>query len=697
MTGIRYTELLVGFLLSGAILVAARPAFAETANTIEFAPTEGFPRVALTTEELPAFRARSWEPWALPIRERILREADALVDEVLDIPHKEGQWTHWYSCKNDGARLEPLDPHRHMCPRCGTVYTGYPYDNVYVSMRHSHWLSGVTTLGMAYALRPERRYAARARDILLEYASFYTDLRLHNKYDQSSPSKARLYAQTLDEAVALCNVVLGYDLVYDSPAFSRIDHGVINRQLIRQMVKTIRGNDAGISNWQSWHNAAVGVAGCLLRDASVVKWALYGKSGFDFQMRRSLMATGMWYEESPIYHWYALRSHVFLLEAATHAGIPLYDRPKVRSMFEAPLRLVLPDGTMPPLNDSDRRSIREQSYFYDIAFRRYGDPEFRRWLEPRDSEWALLWGANNLPDPTPPPLIVSTNSASEGLGILRNSENTIVAMLEYGPGLSGHVHPAKLNLLLYGLGDILLVDPGRISYGNPLQNAWYTQTLAHNTVVVNRASQARTRGSLKAFAQRPAVVRASCDTAYAGTTMDRTILLHDNLVFDLVRCTSKRPALVDLPIHIAADFGDRAPGKPVQSLGNSAGYDHLTQIERHAERPKSFLGKTPGGRIRVHLGGNAEVFTAVGPGNPADVRVPVILQRQEGAAIVFAAVYELIEPRDAERDGQVEVTDEGNSWSMAFDGIRLTAGPETVVETLSDRWVIGPYGLVSGK
>lgn len=682
-------------LCGGIIILIAITACADAPHEVEFPDAAGFPRVVLTPDELPVVRERSWEAWAQPVRERILREADALVDEELDIPHKEGQWTHWYSCNHDGARLEPLGPRRHMCPRCGTVYTGYPYDAVYIALRHNHWLGGVATLGMAYALRPERRYAARARDILLEYASFYTDLRLHNKYDQSSPSKARLFAQTLDEAVALCDVVWGYDLVYDSPAFSRIDHGVINRQLIRQMVKTIRGNDAGISNWQSWHNAAVAMAGCLLRDKPMVEWALHGKSGFHYQMRRSLMATGMWYEESPVYHWYALRAHVFLLEAVTRAGIPMYEHPRVRPMFEAPLRIVLPDGTLPPLNDSDRASVRGQSFFYDIAFRRYSDETFRRWLEPRDSEWALLWGAGTLAKPQPAPAAVSTNSASEGLAVLRNPANTIVAMLEYGPGLSGHVHPAKLNVLLYGLGDIVLVDPGRISYGNPLQSEWYKQTLAHNTIVVNTRSQARARGTLKAFSADPPLIRAACDSAYPDVTLDRTLLLHENLVFDLVRCESKRSTVFDLPIHVGGTLGRLESSEPAKALGDKNGYQHLEELALHAGGLRAVdVAVSDGGAMRVHLPGNADVFTALGPGNPATERVPVIIQRKEGTSAVFGAVYELLEPGAATREALADVKGDGGVWSIVFGDIRVEAGEATVVEIGAQRKAVGANGHI---
>jgi oligo-alginate lyase len=669
-------------------LVALESGTADAASIV-LQEVQGHPRVVLTSDELAGFRARSQLDWARPIRARILAEADALVDEPLDIPRKEGQWIHWYSCTQDGIELTPLDPHRHMCPGCGTVYSGHPYDAVYVALRHDHWLGGVATLGLAYALEPEPRYAARAREILLEYASFYGDLRLHNKHDKRTSSKARLYAQTLDEATILCRIVLGYDLVYDAPVFTASDRETINRRLLRAMVRTIQPNRAGISNWQSWHNAAVGMVGLLLRDEKLVKWAIDGQQGFNYQMRRSLMGTGMWYEESPIYHWYALRAHVYLLEGATRAGIPLYEHPKVRGMFEAPLRIALPDGTMPPINDSDRMPV--DRAILEVAQRRFGGALFAPWLEPRDSEWALLWGVSNLPRDVAPRAARSSNSASEGLAVLRNPENSIVAMLEYGPGLSGHVQPAKLNLLLYAFDDIRLVDPGRISYGNPLHKQWYTQTVAHNTVAVNGRSQARTRGELRAFASEPAIIRAVSSTAYPDVMLDRTVLLHENLLLDVFRCQARRNSVFDLPLHLQGILEGLPEGVAGGPLGGSAGYQHLEGVVRY-EQPLTALDLDTGaGRIHLRFAGPSEFYTAAGPGNPPTERIPVVLQRQRGREALFITVYEMLDQHEEPRAGEIAVQTLAGGHAVSFAGIRLELGDGTTVET-DQRRIIGREG-----
>ena len=435
------------------------------------------------------------------------------------------------------------------------------------------------------------------------------------------------------------------------------------------------------------------MAGCLLRDDRLVEWALYGKSGFDYQLQRSLMATGMWYEESPVYHWYALRAHVQLLEAASRAGVPLYDHPRVRGMFEAPLRIVLPDGTVPPLNDSDSFPMAQQSWAYDIAYRRYGADEFAAWAVPRDSDYALLWGADDIVGAPSAAVPQSSNSRSEGLGILRNPENTVVAMLEYGPGLSGHVHPAKLNLAVYGLGGMFLIDPGRISYGNDLQKEWYTQTLAHNAIVVNEASQRRTRGSLRAFAASPAVVRAVCETAYTTTVLDRTILLHENLVFDLVRCSTKHRAVFDVPHHIKAAWLEPPSGAGADTLGTSEGYQHLRNIINVDRAPRLLGMVAPSGReLRVHVAATGALFSADAPGNPATERVPLLLQRHEGTTAVVATVFELEDPAFPLRTGEVTPFETDGAWGMEFGGVRLSAGAETVVEIGNQRWVIDRDG-----
>jgi len=618
------------------------------------------PCVAVTPDERDAVRLRAeQQAWARPIRDGILAQAKQLVAEPLDIPHRGGQYTHWYTCERDGAWLRPESPTRHVCPICGTVYTGYPYDDVYATLRHDHWLHACQVLGMAFALDPDPAYAGRVRAILLEYASFYRDLPLHTKHNRWGSGMARLYSQTLDAAVKLCEVAFGYDLVYDAACFSAADHKTIQEDLLRPMVRVIRLNPRAVNNWQSWHNAAVGCVGFLLRDEDLVDWAINGTFGFAFQMNHSVLPSGMWYEGAPSYHWYALRAHLWLMEAAARSGIDLYAPPIVKKLFDAPLRQLLPDGTFVPLNDSDRSSISGNRQFYGVAYRRFADPDYLALLQPRGTEWALFWGVDALPDDAGAPLnLESSNDESEGLAILRDPDGTVAGFLDYGKGYAGHVHPARLNVVLYAHDDIRLVDPGRLAYGNPMHKAWFRQTVAHNTVVVDERSQRPSTGELVHFIAYPrfALVRATAERTYWGVTLDRTLLLADNVVIDVFQCASLLPRVFDLPLHFRGTLEGLPPGEPLDQLSDSPGYCEVHDPERLTEPLTAFsVDVGDGKKIAVDVLDESEGFVGLGYGTASMTEfLPVVLRRQHGADALFITVYQILEPGETPESVQLD-------------------------------------------
>ncbi|MCC6491115.1 MAG: alginate lyase family protein [Candidatus Hydrogenedentes bacterium] len=636
------------------------------------------PRVTLAPEELAPMRARAaMQEWAKPVAQSIITAAEAFASEPLDIPRAGGQWTHWYSCKRDGGALEAKSPTEHVCRVCGTVYTGWPYDDVYITHRHHHWIRGMTDLGIAYVLDPRPEYAERVKAILLDYASFYATLPLHDKDGKdTAKSKAHLFAQTLDESVALCQIAGAYDLVHDAPCFTADDHQRIESGFLRPMVETVQANDMGISNWQSWHNAGVAMTGFVLGDASLVEWAVNGPSGFVFQMASSVTASGMWYEESPSYHWYALSAHVYLLEAAARAGMDLYALPPVKKMFDAPLRQVFPDGTSPALNDSERSSIDSKRNFYEVAYRRFQDPAYLPLLAARDSRDALLWGVDTLPTDQARALALgSSNEPSEGLAILRDATGQTAVFFDYGPGTSGHVHPAKLGLILYAHGDERFIDPGRLPYGNPMHRAWYAQTLAHNTVVVNEESQTRRSPKLLAFAATPdfSAVRAVCEGAYKGVVLDRTLCLAGNTVLDVFHCTSEEEATFDLPLHVRGDIVEVPEAETTEAIGTKGPYTLLKNPRRFPERlTAATVDAGDGKRIALRFLDASACYMAERFG-PEMKRLPMLLRRQQGKDVWFIAAYQILAGDEAVKAVDATITESGAAVSTPTLSLRTGA------------------------
>jgi hypothetical protein len=611
-----------------------------------FEPLGG--EVFLSEEEAEEARRRFHEePWAKAIGDTLVARAEKLATARLRVPAAPGQWMHWYVCDADGARLKAESPTEHVCTVCAATYTGWPYDEVYNTMRHNYWLEGVETLGWAYTLTKEPRYAQRVREILLEYGAFYKTLEFHNVDGQRVVTGGRLYAQTLEEAIALCKIIRGYDRVYRNPCFRKPDHEEIERELLRPMIHTIRRYNPGKTNWQSWHNAAVGSAALLLGDQDLADWAINGRHGFLFQMEECVLANGMWYEETAGYHFYAMRAMVHLMEAAARAGIPIYRHPKTLSMLEAPLRYVLPDLTLPPINDSERLPLTKYRPYYEIGYRRFRHPKFAAICTPRDTVEALFWGMDKLPDPAHDLELQSSNEEAAGLAILRDQSNTTALYFDYGSGKSGHAHPARLGLMLYAQDALRLLDPGMIAYGHPLHKTWYATTLAHNTVVVNQESQSNTGGELLHYSsnERGAQVAARCDGAYPGVRLERWTVLHDQAVLDVFRCFSRREATFDYPLHFAGELTALSESVPADPLGTAAGYDKLTNLRHFVEHLESVELRTgPGTRIAVQvLAGGADGYVAEAFGATPQELSPMILLRQQGTEAVFVIALQLLD------------------------------------------------------
>lgn len=112
----------------------------------------------------------------------------------------------------------------------------------------------------------------------------------------------------------------------------------------------------------------------------------------------------------------------------------------------------------------------------------------------------------------------------KGMALLRpESALDSGLMMRYGPTLS-HGHYDSLGLWLYGGGRELSYDPGRHPQAQ-MQESWFRQTVAHNTVTVNETPQNPPEadgGSVNLFADRDgySLVDVSNEQEYAHEDVD---------------------------------------------------------------------------------------------------------------------------------------------------------------------------------
>lgn len=606
------------------------------------------PRLIVSASELALLNRRAAEqPEVAQWKRSVFLAADGALAATLELPERGGGWFHDYFCPEHGTRLSPLSPHQHRCETDGKIFSGDPYDAAHVYFVLVEHCDRVHALGLAYGLSGQVEYASRARDYLLALADRYADWPLHGRRPGPPPRDgARMFAQTLDEAIQGLKLLWGYDLSCAGGVYSEADRERIEAGLWREMIRTIRRPPPGPSNWHTWHNAFFLSAGYLLEDATLVERALDGPWGVRDQLRRSVDADGFWHEGAISYHFFALAALAHSAEAAIRNGTDLWSEERLGAMFASPLRLAWPCGALPALNDSWRERIFDYADLYRVAYARTGRPEYRFPFhsQPGGSFEAALYQVA-----APPPREMQLAWASQtlpnaGLALLRNRRlPQDGAILKFGPHGGSHGHFDKLGILLYAGGLERLLDRGTVRYGVPAYNTWYKRTLAHNTLVVDEQTQLAETGRTLGSGETPGGdwARAECRVAYTGVHMDRSLFLGPDFLVDVFRVSSDDPHVYDLAYHMSGSLSVNVPCAsstiPVATDASPA-YAHLSQV-RKAEGDAPWHVEAREGDAPLRLWGSAHagqtIYFAEGPGLLPQERVPIVLVRREGTETTF--------------------------------------------------------------
>jgi oligo-alginate lyase len=578
-------------------------------------------------------------PWANATLQRLLQSAETLLIQPLPVPARGGQWGHWYACPKDGVELVADSATRHRCPHCGAIYSGEPYDSVYIGRIHNANSGAMQTLGLAFAFTNRSEFAARAGELLTAYATRYTSYPRHDNNGKDTVTAGRLTSQTLDESTWLIPVVWAYSLVRHTltpSSRARIEAG-----LLRPATETIIGPSFDhLPNIQCWKNSAVGCVGYALRDQNLVSVALDNPiRGFHTLMSRNVVQGGLWIEGSLGYQQYALRALWPLAEAARRSGTDLYANENYRSLFDAPIGLALPDGTPPGFNDNPGENLANWNEVYELAYARWRRPTHGCVLRlgPRDTLTALLYGVEKLPqgDSIPKTSVVFRQS---GFAALRSADVTIA--VRFGLHGGGHGHPDMLNMVSFGNGRLFGVDPGSIGYGAPLHGEWYRSTVAHNTVSVDQQLQSTADGHLMAWSQTAGeTVWKGAAEVYPGVSFQRELALNGSLFTDRFTCESEVEHLYEWVFHSAGTLTVSAPMTPENSpLGGRNGYQHITRVMR-TEAGGDWTAQWINGNatLTLHVKGEpgTTVLTGVGPGRDPAELTPLLIIRRRTKKTVF--------------------------------------------------------------
>ena len=688
------------FVAARAVALTAAPVWAEVAGegcpipvSELLARASAGPSLVMTREQAESAKLRIAEDrdaaaWWTEFRANCEKE----LGRKAELPLRGGQWAHWYSCRKCATNLKTKSPTEHVCPNCGELHTGWPFDEVAMGIRHDKNAKLIRELGIAYLLTGDRRFARKAAEWLLAYADRYLQYPLHNVTGDCGPQNpgkgkgARILSQVLDECVLMIRVIQGYDCV--ALEMTPEEREAVRTKLIRPSVEVMLSECAKIHNHECWHLSAFGTAGLALGDAKLVDRAVNGPYSLYRQLREGVCADGTWFEGAWGYHFYTIRALTPFVQTLANLGVPPPKR--LREMFLAPFGQLTPTWQLPAVHDTARMNFAPGTLaeFYEHASAWWGDDVFGWWVgaRPRRTEDFALHGRDGCPAASLP--WRSDPFPDAGLAVLRSRTGREKAgdppanyiAIDYGKHGGWHGHYDKLNLILYGNGEILAEDPGCIGYGNPRQFGWYRTTLAHNALTVDGRHQQEAEGALIAFANlaNGAAVAVDAGEIAKGVKAGRATALDGNLVFDLVWADSSDEHDWEWAFHSRGKFSmsDRGKalampqpeppmrdGRPVDSDGTDAWRWVRDLASRSHDGAWSSSWDTGRTVLRLFQRSSTGILTSgEGSAQPSRLSFRVVANRVRGTSAAFASVFAL----DGTTDVSLEEPVKGENGVRSF-------------------------------
>jgi hypothetical protein len=243
------------------------------------------PRLLLNAEGVAELKARiAAAPWAKESWDDLKARVEREMAKPIELPPRGGNWSHNYVCPVHGARLrqgKQIGPWQweHICPVGDHVLLGDPskatldFDGNAIAGIHANYAREVVDDGLLFQVTGEKRYAERARSILLAYAERYLTYPVHDNAGRPGGRGGHVASQSLTEASWLIEIVQGADLLWDQ--LSDADRDEIASKMLRPALdEIIIPQKYGIHNIQNRENSAIGLVGFLLDDPKLIQLAI---------------------------------------------------------------------------------------------------------------------------------------------------------------------------------------------------------------------------------------------------------------------------------------------------------------------------------------------------------------------------------------------------------------------------------------
>ena len=370
--------------------------------------------------------------------------------------------------------------------------------------------SMASTLGLAYRMTGEKKYAEKLKEALLHYGGLS---RWAGDAGHTPP-----WHSELNTARFCFGYAVGYDCIYDS--LSEAERGLIAQSMIRLGIlptlndwllpgERIHALDSMGHNWWSVCVSMAGLAAMSLLgdEPQAEQWVQEVSDGFPewFSFQGNVLQNkspnfdrhGAFYE-SVSYADYALSEYLLFRLAYTNVFRDAKP-PEIRGLERVGDFFV---HTCYPTSDS-MLSVN----FGDSSLRSTGARTLRllaaNGYQTEAYDWYLGRTNPGLDDPIglvycegrsvprpPGDLPRSVLYPDIGWAVVRSSWQDNATMLAVKSGFTwNHAHPDAGSFILFHEGKPVVIDSGTCSYSRPEYSSYYRQSTAHNVVLIDGAAQ----------------------------------------------------------------------------------------------------------------------------------------------------------------------------------------------------------------
>jgi len=233
-------------------------------------------------------------------------------------------------------------------------------------------------------------------------------------------------------------------------------------------------------NWLTMEANGMGHVGILFPEFQRAKaWRDDAIERLYAELEEQVYPDGLQKELSTGYHYVALRNFLGLAELCLHNDleIPSDYIEKLQRMWEAGMWAMMPDRTLPHVNDAWHVDVPGT---LSQALKYFPEREDFRWVATEGKEGK-------------PPHRLSCFFPWSGWAVMRSGwgREDVYLFFDVGPFGMGHQHEDKLAFLIQGYGKDLLVDVGSYKYEQSPMRSYVLSARAHNTVFVDGEGQYR--------------------------------------------------------------------------------------------------------------------------------------------------------------------------------------------------------------